>query len=69
MRDDFCRMCGSKKFRKELRGILLKSKKKTVKNVTIWVCENCGEEFIDEESRDKLYSSSKGAQYHNLPSD
>ena len=62
MQGDFCRMCGSKKIRMESKDILLESQKKTVKGVVIWVCENCGEEFLDDESRDKLYRSAKSIQ-------
>jgi len=66
MKGDFCRMCGSKKLRREKRDLMLESKKKTIKDVSIWICENCGEEFLDDASRDKLYDSQRVAQRKRL---
>jgi len=62
MKGDFCRMCGSKKLSREERNIVLESKKKTIKDVSIWICENCGEEFLDDASREKFYGASRTAK-------
>ncbi len=62
MKGDFCRMCGSKKLRREERDILLESQNKTIKAVSIWICQNCGEEFLDDSSREKLYGNSRTAK-------
>ncbi len=62
MKGDFCRMCGSKKLRKEKREIFLSSQNKTVRGVGVWVCANCGEEFLDEASREKLYEAARVRQ-------
>ncbi len=62
MKGDFCRMCGSKKLRREKRDIILKSKNKKINDVSIWICENCGEEFLDDASREKLYEGSRAAK-------
>lgn len=59
MKGDFCRMCGSKKLRREERDIFLEKKKKTIKAVGVWICENCHEEFLDDASREKLYQTAK----------
>ncbi len=62
MKRDFCRFCGSKKLQKEKRDIFLESQKKMVKDVSIWICENCGEEFLDDASIDKLYNKRRVSQ-------
>jgi len=62
MKGDFCRMCGSKKLRREERDIFLEKKKKTIKAVGVWICENCHEEFLDDVSREKLYQVSGTAR-------
>ncbi|MFH1563734.1 MAG: YgiT-type zinc finger protein [Nitrospirota bacterium] len=58
MKGDFCRMCGSDKFRQEKRNILLESQNKEIKDISVWICENCQEEFIDDSSITKLYANS-----------
>jgi YgiT-type zinc finger domain-containing protein len=55
-------MCGSKKLRRQKRDIFLESQKKMIKAVSIWVCESCGEEFLDDSSREKLYKESRVAR-------
>jgi YgiT-type zinc finger domain-containing protein len=55
MKGDFCPMCGSKKLKAQKRNIFIASKKKTAKAVAIWICEKCGEEFLDDSSWEKLY--------------
>jgi YgiT-type zinc finger domain-containing protein len=50
-------MCGSKKLRPEKRDIFIESQKKMVKAVSIWICENCGEEFLDDSSWEQLYKA------------
>lgn len=62
MKGDFCRMCGSKKLRREERDIFLEKKKKTIKAVGVWICENCGEEFLDDASQEKFYGASRSAK-------
>ncbi len=59
MKGDFCRMCGGTELRHEKRDVVLESRKKTVKNIAIWVCENCGEEFLDDASSPKLYNAAR----------
>lgn len=58
MKGDFCRMCGSKKLRQEKRDVFLAAQNKKIKAVSIWICENCGEEFLDDSSREQLYKAS-----------
>ena len=58
MKGDFCRMCGSDKLRQEKKDILLESQNKKIKDISIWICENCQEEFIDDSSITKLYANS-----------
>jgi len=58
MKGDFCPMCGSKKLKAQKRDIFIASKKKMAKDVSIWICENCGEEFLDDSSWEKLYQAS-----------
>ncbi|MBI4753190.1 YgiT-type zinc finger protein [Candidatus Desantisbacteria bacterium] len=58
MKGDFCRMCGSNKLRQEKRNILLESQHKEIKDISIWICEDCQEEFIDDLSINKLYVNS-----------
>ncbi len=58
MRGDFCRMCGSKRLRQEKRDILLESQHKKIKDLLIWICEDCQEEFLDDSSRERLYAGS-----------
>lgn len=62
MKGDFCRMCGSKKLRRQKRDLYLESQRKTIKAISIWICENCGEEFLDDGSREKLYAHSRKAK-------
>lgn len=62
MKGDFCRMCGSKKLRREERDIFLEKRNKTVKAVGVWICENCHEEFLDDASREKLYQPARVAR-------
>jgi len=62
MKGDFCKMCGSPKLKPRKRDIFLASQKKTIKAVSIWICENCGEEFLDDSSWEKLYQASGTAQ-------
>lgn len=59
MKGDFCRMCGSNKLCRKKSTVHLESQKKSIKDVWVWVCENCGEEFLDDTSREKLYQNSK----------
>ncbi len=59
MKGDFCRMCGSKKLRREERDIFLEKKKRAIKAVGVWICENCHEEFLDDASREKLYQPAR----------
>ncbi len=61
MSGDFCRMCGSKKLRKQRRDVFLHSQRKTIKAIEVWICANCGEEFLDDGSRTKLYQASRTA--------
>ncbi len=56
MKGDFCPMCGSNRFKHEKRDILLESQNREVKNILIWICEDCQEEFIDDLSIGILYS-------------
>jgi len=62
MKGDFCPMCGSKKLKTQKRDIFIAPKKKTAKAVSIWICENCGEEFLDDSSWEKLYQASGSAR-------
>jgi YgiT-type zinc finger domain-containing protein len=62
MKGDFCRMCGSKKLKRQKRDIFLASQNKKIKAVSIWICQNCGEEFLDDSSRERLYSASRVAR-------
>ncbi|MFQ5824961.1 MAG: YgiT-type zinc finger protein [bacterium] len=59
MKGDFCRFCGSKNLKKGKEDIFLESQKKWIKEVSIWICENCGEKFLDDTSHNKLYSKSR----------
>ena len=59
MSGDFCRMCGSRKLRRESRDVRLEALHKTAKSISIWMCENCGEEFLDDASRPKLYKAAR----------
>ncbi len=59
MKGDFCRMCGSKKLRRQKRDLYLEFQRKTIKAISIWTCENCGEEFLDDASQEKLYAPSR----------
>ena len=58
MKGGFCRMCGSKKLRRQESDIFTESQKKKLTAVSIWICENCGEEFLDDASREKVYGRS-----------
>jgi YgiT-type zinc finger domain-containing protein len=55
-------MCGSKKLRREKRDVILKSRNKKINDASIWICENCGEEFLDDASREKFYEGPRAAQ-------
>ena len=55
MKGDFCRMCGSEQLKRIEWDLFLASQNKTIKAVSIWRCENCGEEFLDDSSQQKLY--------------
>jgi len=48
--------------RREERDIFLEKRKKTIKAVGVWLCENCHEEFLDEASREKLYQATRVAR-------
>jgi len=60
MSGDFCRMCGSKNLRRQKRDLFIESQKKTLKAVSIWICENCGEEFLDDASREEFIKARDG---------
>ncbi len=64
MSGDFCRMCGSKKLHKQRREVFLPSQRKTIKAIEVWICANCGEEFLDDGSRAKLYQEPSRARKH-----
>ncbi len=62
MKGDFCRMCGSKNLRRQKKDIFIKSQNKILKAVSIWICENCGEEFLDDASRERVYKGTRKAK-------
>ena len=62
MKGDYCRFCGFEKLNKSKRDIYLSSQKKTIKGISVWTCENCGEEFLDDASASKLYRNSRAAK-------
>ena len=59
MKGDFCRMCGSTKLKREKRDVFLDSQNKEIKGIMIWICENCGEEFLEDSSREELYANAR----------